>query len=127
MKSINIPIQILTQKLARNKQDSVFYAGKDIAKVKVANREYVLTTSGEYRFAKGGVTHDENSKTVKTLNDEIIKRLGDNDLISNWGWFGINLWINDKCQSVPTDCYSRYDEAMVAFVEFVIKDLTKGA
>ena len=38
---IKIPIKILTQKLAKNKQDSFFYAGKNIAEIKIRDRTYV--------------------------------------------------------------------------------------
>ena len=111
---IKVPIKIITPKIAKNKQDSIFYAGKNIAEVKVRNRTYVLTTAG---------------------HDTKIKALGDKDLISNWGWFGINVWETrpdipglppgkDQCLPYPTEVWSEYDEAMNAFIEYVEKDLS---
>jgi hypothetical protein len=94
----------------------------------VGNREYILTTTGQYSFAtkiNGEEIRNSTSTIVKRLNDKRIKYLCDNDLIGNWGWYGINLWVNAQCQDVPTDCYSIYDEAMSAFKEYVKKDLEK--
>jgi hypothetical protein len=137
--NINIPIKILTPKIAKNKQDSFFYAGKDIASVKVLNREYVLTTTGlyDFRLKIKGKRHTEHyrieSVTGRTktlakkhdLTDTRLKSMTDNwYLVENWGWFGINVWENDTYLQDPVDAYSGYDEAMSAFVELINKDLT---
>jgi hypothetical protein len=146
---IKVPIKILTPKLAQNKQDSIFYAGKNIAEVKVRDRTYVLTTAGEYNFYTkenssedpykicNGIPVDKRSKRViKTLTTARLKNMGDNDLISNWGWFSINVWQTrpetqfsapgkDQCLLDPTAVWSTYDEALTAFIEFVEQDLAK--
>jgi len=136
--NINIPVTILTPKIAKNKQDSFFYTGKDIARVKVLNREYVLTTAGlyDFRLKVKGKKHTEHycidSITGRTkaiakkhdLTDAKIKSMTDDwHLVENWGWFGINVWENNKCLRDPLDAYSEYDEAMSAFVELINKDL----
>ena len=142
---INIPIQIQCKSKGKNKQDSFFYAGNDIARVKVLNREYVLTTAGMYDFGLingrkrdnlidrykiegDALRHFRNIARDYRLTDARIKKLTDDGtLVSNWGWFGINVWVLDKewkcLPSVATDCYSGYDEAMEAFVDFIQKDL----
>ena len=106
---IKVPIKILTPKIAENKQDSIFYAGKNIAEVKIHNRTYVLTTAGEYTFSleenEGCVSFEScnmveawlqgklpGRKPPRNFTDTKIKALGDKDLIENWGWFGINVW-----------------------------------
>jgi hypothetical protein len=184
---IKVPIKILTPKLAPNKQNSFFYAGKNIAEAKVRDRTYVLTTAGEYRFnlkepKKGPsgefipprgyisrglsraygfhesadlypeeetISFDSSDRCIgagapggrslrtiafRTLTDAKIKKLNDNGLVENWGWFGINIWQKrpdipvltpgqDQCLDFPTDAYSSYDEAMEAFIAIVEKDL----
>ena len=137
MKEIKLPIKVLTKKLATNKTDSIFYAGKNIASLKVGNREYVLTTAGEYDFSlaipkttKGikstlYMEYDSLPKNIPLTDARIKKLTEDGCLVSNWGWFGINLWIDDRCIDVPTDAYSTYDEAMTAFIDFIQKDLTR--
>ena len=127
--SFTLPVKILTKKIARNKTDSIFYSGKNIAEVKFLNREYVLTTAGEYRYSlkeNDDNKYTDSSPVVKFLNDKRIQKLSNNGLQSNWGWFGINLWIDGKCQDVPTDAYSTYDEAMKAFISFVKKDVRQN-
>jgi hypothetical protein len=132
-------ITVLQPRVAKNKQDAIFYAGRTIAEVEAGNRTYVLTTAGEYSFRYKG--HDvyrtesglisEASAAIKQvtpltgLTDQVIKKLSDEDQISNWGWFGINQWINGTCQITPTDVYSKYDEALAAFKAFVKNDLSK--
>jgi len=136
---IRIPIKILTEKIP-HRTNSIFYAGRNIAKVQVLNREYVLTTSGEYQFELNGKGYNFESdvpripKAVQRLKDHGLKakeRMGSLN-ISHWGWFGINVWENQaqsgpahwECLDYPTDYYSTYDEAMTAFVKFVQKDIT---
>ena len=103
---INIPNKIITPKLAKNKQDSFFYAGNNIAEVKVRDRTYVLTTAGQYSFSLeesgepiafdsirrigAGAPGGRCNLAFRTLTDKKIKALG--ELKSNWGWFGINIW-----------------------------------
>jgi hypothetical protein len=148
---IKVPIKIITPKIAKNKQDSIFYAGKNIAEVKVRNRTYVLTTAGEYNFSleenEGGVSFEScnmveawlqrklpGRKPPQNFTDTKIKALGDKDLISNWGWFGINVWEKrpdipglppgkDQCLLDCTDVYSEYNEALKAFIAFVETDI----
>jgi hypothetical protein len=146
---IKVPIKILTKKIAKNKQDSIFYAGKNIAEVKVRNRTYVLTTAGEYKFSLKGpwIAFDScelarawvqgklpGPRPPQNFTDAMIKKLDDNDQIENWGWFGINVWEKrpnipglppgkDQCLDYPTDTWSTYDEALKAFINFVEKDL----
>jgi effector-binding domain-containing protein len=65
----HIPIKILTPRLAKNKQNSIFYTFKSIAEVKFLNYEYVLTTAGEYEI------NGSNKIKVKTLTDAKMLRL----------------------------------------------------
>jgi hypothetical protein len=123
MPNIILPITVVTKKLAANKTDSIFYAGKVIANLQVGNREYVLTTAGEYIFRLKPEGRVWDHRHSASLTDKDIKHLGEDDLVDNWGWFGINLWINGQCQTTPTDAYSSYDEAMEAFTTFIQKDL----
>lgn len=133
---ITIPVTVLTKKVAQNKQDSVFYAGHNIAEVKIRNRLYVLTTAGHYQFSleenRPAISFDSDdspatkrakAKALPKLTDAKIRTLTDNDLASNWGWFGINVWEGDTCLPEPTGVYSQYDEALKAFIEYVEKDL----
>jgi hypothetical protein len=148
---IKIPITILTKKIANHRQNSFFYAGQNIAEVKIRNRTYVLTTAGEYRFRtkeKGepiafdscrrigaGAPGRTRYNTLSRLTDTKIKALDKNDLVENWGWFGINVWETrpnipgmpnpgtmDQCLLEPTAVWSEYDEAMNAFIEYVELD-----
>jgi hypothetical protein len=148
---IKVPIKIITPKLAQNKQDSIFYAGKNIAEVKVQNKTYVLTTAGEYRFQitkKGqpftcyidsnGESFGHTTSVRLKLTPASVKALN----FSNWGWFGINVWgkeptiiqtqpgdfsikLQKKCLEYPTEVWSEYDEALSAFIEYVEKDLSR--
>lgn len=142
---IRIPIIVLTEKIP-HRTNSIFYAGRDIAKVSILNREYVLTTSGTYQFELEGKKYrfdsSDSVRPVKSwgrLKDHGLKakeRRGSLN-ISNWGWFGINVWENHpiiptgperwQCLDYPTDAYSTYDEAMTAFVEFVQDNLSGKA
>lgn len=144
---IRIPITILTEKIP-HRTNSIFYVGRNIAKVRVLNREYVLTTSGEYQFELEGTEYHLESDSPKT--PKAVRRLKDHGLkakermgslnISHWGWFGINVWENQaqsgrsedfdlgenarwECLDYPTDYYSTYDEALTAFVKFVQKEI----
>jgi hypothetical protein len=143
--NIQIPVEIITPRIAFNKQDSFFYAGKNIAKVVVGNREYVLTTSGTYAFSlkEGGETiafdardrhigagcpGGQRAHAYRTLTDAKIEKLGamDKDLITNWGWFGINVWVDGKFQDASDSVWSEYDEALKAFKTFITNDVAKG-
>ena len=150
---IKVPIKIITPKIAKNKQNSIFYAGHNIAEVKVRDRTYVLTTAGEYKFSM-----KENSDPISFTSDRmigagapgrtrynILSKLTDNKiaqtvLIENWGWFGINVWDKiptleqpqpghfqivekETCLDTPVEVWSEYDEALAAFIEYVEKDL----
>lgn len=134
--NITIPIEILTPKIP-GKQDSVFYHGKNIARARIRNREYILTTAGEYCFSykdQSGRERvgDQNSAYLK--NDRKIGYLSREGLMTNWGFFGINVWEQrpnipglpagkDVCLDYPTDVYSCYDEALKAFKSFIETDL----
>jgi hypothetical protein len=137
---IRVPIKILTPKIAQNKQNSIFYAGKNIAEVKILNRTYVLTTAGQYSFAlkegHGTVSFESEDllqnwlkgklpgrRPPRIFTDATIKTLGDHDLVSNWGWFGINVWVDKDILSGPVEVYSNYDEALESFIAYVEKDL----
>jgi hypothetical protein len=136
--TISIPVEIITKKISNTKTDSIFYAGKNIAVVHTKTHGYVLTTAGEYSFTnkiQGEEIYNEKSKVVKRLTDKRIKWLNDNNLIGNWGWFGINVWkkvpgkkdkcLDYQCLDYPTDVYSQYDEALKAFVKFVTTEIRK--
>lgn len=130
--TLEVPLEIVTKKISKTKTDSIFYAGKDIARVRTKKYEYVLTTAGEYSFAnkiQGEEIWNERSKVVKRLTDKRINWLNKQNLIGDWGWFGINVWEYefDKwyCLDYPTDAYSRYDEALKAFKSFVKDHLKK--
>lgn len=134
---IEIPVTILTKKKAPNKTNSIFYSGLNIAKVIIHSREYVLTTSGGYQFCtkEKGKTYDNTSgktllsftRIVNTLTDGKIKHIDREGFIDNWGWFGINVWENNKFISdTATDVYTQYDEALESFIKFVTNDLIKG-
>jgi len=124
--NISIPVTIDVPKIP-GCTDSIFYADKTIAHVTVLNRDYALIATGEYKFSIGEKEYDSKSCIVKKLTDKKISRLDRDGYVSNWGWFGIGLWnkTNGKWeyQITPTDCYSRYDEALKAFKEYVEKDL----
>ena len=87
--SIRIPVKILVPKKNRFQTDSIFYAGRAIAEVVIGNREYVLTTAGEYRFSlkEGGISQDVSSSdnlddarrsVIGKLTDRKIRNLGNN-------------------------------------------------
>jgi hypothetical protein len=148
---IKKPITILTKKIAPHRQNSFFYAGQNIAEVKVRNRTYVLTTAGEYKFRlkeKGKTINFDcnisrdlsylgNPGRVETtilLTDTKIQALDRKGLVENWGWFGINVWETrpnipglppgkDQCLPIFAEVWSEYDEAMKAFIEYVELDM----
>ena len=125
---IRIPVEIITEKRP-HRTDSIFYAGKDIARVRVLNREYVLTTAGEYHFSIGDKDYDEHAPMLKRYKNIWLRQMERSGkmTVNNWGWFGINIWIDGKCMGYPTDCYSEYDEALNAFTELVEKDINSYA
>lgn len=136
---IQIPIKILTRKIAQNKQNSIFYAGKNIAEVKIRDKRYILTTSGFYQFSlkEDGKVYSFDShwpevkrhcKVLAKLTDAKIRRLGTEDWCSNWGWFGVNVWLSvpsfgEVCQPEPTEVSSDYDEALKSFINYIQKDI----
>lgn len=142
---IELPISIITPKISARKTNSIFYAGKNIAEIRVPglNRTYVLTTAGEYEFrylsgrklpGSPRITGNEKSACVARWTDKDIEEL-DMDDISTWGWFGINIWQGDTsgplsmihftnvCLDYPVDTYSTYDEALEAFQVLVQQDI----
>jgi hypothetical protein len=128
--NIILPIKIFTPKIARNKTNSLFYAGQNIAEVKVLNRTYVLTTAGQYRFSldKKTVNFNDNlddkiRAIISKLTDRKIKALDDQGNVQNWGWFGINVWNWAQLLPISFNCFSEYDEAMKAFVTEVTKNI----
>ena len=142
MKYLSIPIKILTPKIP-GKQDSIFYAGKKIAEIKIRNRTYVLTTAGKYQFLYKVLKSPTNSHVLypngrglkpSVLTDAKIKNMNRKGQVENWGWFSINIWetrpnipglspSKDQCLFNPTKTWSKYDEAMNAFIKFVKSDL----
>lgn len=133
---IKIPVKILVNKIAQNKQNSVFYAGMNIAEVKIMDRLYVLTTSGHYSFSLAEnrptiyfdsddtpATKRAKLRALPHLDDAKIKVIGDNDLALNWGWFGINVWKGDICLPEPVEVFSDYDEALKGFITYIQKDI----
>ena len=138
--TVNVPFEICCKRKP-GKLDSFFYAGNNIARAKVLNRVYVLTTAGMYDF--GLINGRKRNDTVDRyklesydlrrfrniarnyrLTDKRIRRLTDDGaLVANWGWFGINVWVDGKCLPTPTDAYSDYDEAMAAFKALIKADL----
>jgi hypothetical protein len=132
--NIRIPIKILTPRI-RGKNNSLFYAGRNIASVKTSNREYVLTTSGSYSFRlkenekrytyePGDIPSRSFNRARNSLTDSRIKVLDNNLLIENWGWFGINVWEDKRFMSDEApNTYGIYDEALKAFKEFIEKDI----
>jgi hypothetical protein len=132
--NICIPIKILTPKIP-GKQNSLFYASRNIASVKTHNREYVLTTSGSYYFRlkdgekkysyePGDIPSKSFNRVRNSLTDAGVKVIDDSGLMEDWGWFGINVWEGKRFMSdSATETYSTYNEALKAFKEFVKKDL----
>lgn len=133
-KCIKIPVKILTKKIPA-RLNSIFYDGKDIAKVKIRDREYLLTTAGEYIFDIGSTRHTQTSKVVEQLTDHKIRVMNGNDDIHNWGWFGITIWGPQKIDKKgnyydvlvgdPDVAYSTYDEALDGFQRFVERDIIR--
>lgn len=125
-----IPVIIVTHKLSRVRTDSFFYDGRNIAVVKYGDKEYVLTTAGEYVFSYRGVVHNSSADdqpllhTYVSLTDKKIKTMDEGGFIHNWGWFGINVWEDGKLLDDAHDVvYSNYDEAMSNFIKFVHDDI----
>jgi len=126
-----IPVLIITRKIAENRRNSFFYDGQNIAVVKRGDKEYVLTTAGEYVFRyKDTVYNSERMGMrfkLKTMTDKRIKTLNDGGLIHNWGWFGINVYLEyNEFTAVfqeTHDVYSNYDEAMDNFKTFIHNDI----
>lgn len=125
---LKIPIKIITPKIAPDKTNSIFYSSKNIAYIKAFNQEYILTTAGEYKFyvkENDNTCYNEESPVIQVLSDKHIKNLDNNGLIDNWGWFGINKWIDNKFYDTLGECYSLYDEALNAFITLVKEDLMR--
>ena len=136
---IKIPIKILIQKLAPNKTDSIFYAGKDIAKIKVGDKVYILTTAGVYNFylkhdagtssqyevGCDGKSYGKKPSVLNKLTDAIISRIGRDDGVMNWGWFTVIIEqpVNDYTHT--EEVYSSYNEAIESFIAFVETDLAR--
>lgn len=130
---LEIPVKIITPMIGTNRTDSIFYDGKDIAKVIVGNHEYVLTTAGEYKFTYKGNLYNSSvtykkvwNNLVNELTNTKIRKMNDNGEIENWGWFGINIWRDGKILDYPTDVYYDYEEAIEHFKQCVKNDILKG-
>ena len=129
---IKIPIKIITPMLKPNRKNSFFYAGKNIAKVEYRNTEYVLTTAGEYVFTYKSKDYQVEEfdgfklalSNLSELTDTKIRKMDERGDIENWGWFGINVWIDGKCQDYPTATYTEYDEALTNFRLYVKQAIT---
>lgn len=131
---IEIPVEVTTPMLTLTRKNSLFYAGKDIARVNHGKTEYILTTAGEYVFTYKSKNYsmnmfDDTKSTISDLSeltDTKIRKMDERGDIENWGWFGINVWIDGKCQDYPMGVYSTYDEALSSFCSYVKNDITKG-
>lgn len=118
--NIKIPVKILTKKIP-NRQDSIFYAGKNIASVKIGDATYILTTSGYYLFSltdNGRMyefdTGDKVPSIVKSLTDAKLKKV----LTCNWGWFTVII-STEEAVGHTEEVYTTYDEALKSFIEYV--------
>jgi len=144
---IEVPIHIITPMIKNNRTNSLFYAHKNIAVAQHANRVYVLTTAGDYKLSYKGNRYHSTVASVEDVAfqydkdtnmnkpyalpiDNICQELTDTkiaaiekDDIENWGWFGINIWVDNDLIAEPGECYSQYDEAMDHFREIVKKDI----
>lgn len=143
-----IPVSVITPKLAENRTDSFFYAGHNIAVVKNGKKEYVLTTAGQYVFRyKDNVYNSERDEyplfaMLPELTDRKIKMLKEGNHTGKWGWFVINVWqkkekkygginvwkIEEKKDTLQLlnkalHVSSNYDEAMNNFITFVHNDI----
>lgn len=129
---IRVPFEIITKKISNNKTDSIFYAGENIARCRTNTHEYVLTTAGEYRFKRKtykGI-RDCDEKEAPNMTDALIKKLSDDDMIQNWGWFGMNVWelgaFATKIYSLDcNEVWSQYDEAIENFKRCVQEHIQK--
>jgi len=135
--SFDLPVQILANKISTSKTNSIFYHGKRIASALIAREKgipyrYYLTTAGAYDFERkahiGTTRYRSEDSGFKTdhLDDVIIKKISDEGLIHNWGWFCIERWVKDDQKGTLGECYSTYDEAMEAFLKLVPEDIEKG-
>lgn len=135
--TVDVPVEIVTKKIAKNKTNSVFYAGQNIAVVDIGSgktrTKYILTASGAYEFyhKRGEDVHglyqfehiNEAYWIEEELTDSKIRKIEDP---SAWGYFEIHHldgtfdWVK-----TPDQAYSTYDEAMEAFVKYVRNDLTR--
>ena len=133
--TVEIPVTIYEKKLAKNKTNSIFYAGKNIAEVDICTgktrTKYILTASGAYDFYANptGDYHgryefedcDDAEMLLGLLTDAKIKKIEDP---SAWGYFEIHHLDGDfNWVGTPDQAYSDYDEAMEAFVKYVKKDI----
>ena len=117
--AVKIPITILTPKIP-GKINSIFYAGKDIARVKILGTFFTLTSSGFYKFSLDGKTHqfdtgDRLPKIISSLTDAKIKAQVNEE---NWGWFTVKISTDDAIGHTE-EVYSTYDEAIKSFIAFV--------
>jgi hypothetical protein len=127
---IKLPFKIITLKI-QAKNDSIFYAGKHIAEFKVRDRTYILTTAGEYKFSY----KDKRNKLQQgTEHSNVIKSWKDPHkhtyVEDAWGSFSIDVIEKgsdgkETCLHNPIYHYGEddYNLAMIAFIEFVERDL----
>ena len=125
---IEVPIHIITPMIMYNRKNSLFYAYKNIAVAQHGNRVYVLTTAGEYKFIYKGIKIHIIQKPptlpiIHELTDTKISAMDDKGGIENWGWFCINIWVDDDLIAEPGECYCLYDCAMDHFREIIKKDI----
>ena len=134
--TVEIPVEIVTKKIARNRTNSIFYAGQNIAQVDIGSgktrTKYILTASGTYDFYTSPVGEYHGRYEFENVNDAVflldwltdakIEKIEDP---SAWGYFEIHhLDGNFDWVKTPDQAYSNYDEAMEKFVEYVRNDLT---
>lgn len=122
-------LEIVTKKL-ENKTDSIFYSLKDIARLKLLyeRKEYILTTSGAYRFiykdAMGKKHHGNDASSVlKKWTDINIQQIHTKKEVRHWGQFTILEWYpsSEEQQSISKAFFagSSYDAALQNFKEFI--------
>jgi hypothetical protein len=122
----NIPILEIAIRKIENKTDSIFYALKNVARIRHLNKDYILTTSGAYRFiyldALGKKHHGNDfSSVLKKWTDKDIQNLHATNSIRNWGQFVILIWTKtiDTSAMKIYPAGSSYEGAFKTFANFV--------
>ena len=122
-----LPLLEVAVRKTENKTDSVFYALMDIAKVKYGDKDYILTTSGAYRFiyidGMGKKHHgNDSSLVIERWTDKDIENLRLTGAVRNWGQFTIVTWTRTNEEDSSMELYPAgpdYDGAFQTFIDFV--------